>query len=97
MSDAKPDMKSLRETALRMITEREKVDGLMIAHSAENVIPSTGKSIFQFIAIKEGDLNGPRYGIALDEDAASVDVEALAEEEGEDFFFKPVRREGGIA
>lgn len=83
------DAKSLQARALASIVERDKVKDLVIVHSAEDVVPSTRARLFQFHAVREGDLNGPHYTLVLDEKGEPVDLETLSKREGVEFFAPP--------
>jgi hypothetical protein len=87
MSKRKP--KALEARALEIVAERDKVKDLIIVSSAKDVVPSTGTSIFKFLAVKKEDPNGPHYMVVLDETKAVVDLESLSEREGVEFFALP--------
>ncbi|MDY7078769.1 MAG: hypothetical protein SXV54_17795 [Chloroflexota bacterium] len=86
---SKRKLEALAARALEIVAERDKVEDLVIVSSAKDVVPSTGKSLFKFLAVKKKDQNGPHYMVVLDETRAVVDLESLSEREGVELFALP--------
>jgi hypothetical protein len=86
---SKRKLKALEARVLEIVTERDKVEDLIIVSSAKDMVPSTETSLFKFLTVKKEDPNGPHYMVVLDETEAVVDLEALSEREGVEFFALP--------
>jgi hypothetical protein len=77
---------SMQARALQLIAERHKVENPIIVHTAEDVVPSTGTTLFKFQAVQKGVPNGPQYAVVLDATGAVVDLARLRAREGKQFF-----------
>src|SRR5712691_6866300 len=87
--NSKRDTKSLEARALEILTERNKIENLVIVSSAQDVVPSSGTDLFKFQATKRDEPNGPHHTVVLDETGAEVDLESLSEREAVQFFAAP--------
>jgi hypothetical protein len=84
MAERIPD--ELRSRTQEHLQQREGVENLRLGCIEEDEDPSTGKKLYRIDAFNADDPNGPRYQIVLDEEGEEVDLGALAEREGKEFF-----------
>lgn len=88
---AKLDPNALAQSALKAISERAGIKDAVLAHSAEDVVPSTGKKIFLFAATEKGKPNSRSATVVLDESGAAVDLAKLSASEARAFFTPVIR------
>ncbi len=86
---------SLAERALAILRKTSRLNELELVHSAHAVEPSTGKAVYDFVAVSKADPNGPSHRVILSGDGSvlermpSLDPLTLAS--------SPVRMEAGLA
>lgn len=83
------DHDALKRAALKAISEKAGIKNPVLVHSAEDVVPSSGKRIFRFSATEKNKGNSRAVSVVLDETGAIVDFAKLAASETKTFF-KPV-------
>jgi hypothetical protein len=76
----------LKRVALKAISEKAGIKQPVLRHSAEDVVPSTGKSVYFFSATDKSKPNDPSVSVVLDESGAVVDLANLVRAEGRSFF-----------
>lgn len=86
MSPASGSSKSLRERALRTLSERSGLDDLEIVRVQEDVVPSTGERLTRFSAAPKGAPNQVVRAIVLGDDGTLVDAVAVGRREGAKLF-----------
>jgi hypothetical protein len=84
---AKPtSIDELKGIALKAISQKAGIKQPVLRHSAEDVVPSTGKSVYFFSATDKSKPNDPSVSVVLDESGAAVDLANLTALEGRSFF-----------
>ena len=84
-----PDYEALKRAALKAISEKSGIKNPVLVHSAEDVVPSSGKKIFLFSATEKDKANTPATSVVLNESGAAVDFAKLSASEVRSFF-RPV-------
>ena len=77
---------ALKRAALKAISEQSGLKHPVLVHSAEDVVPSSGKKIFRFSATEKDKGNSPAASVVLDESGAPVEFAKLAASETKTFF-----------
>ena len=52
-----PDYDALKRAAMKALAEKSGIKNLVLVHSAEDVVPSSGKKIFRFSATEKDKAN----------------------------------------
>ena len=61
---------SLTERALALLQKLNKLSELVLVHSAQVVDPSTGETVYDFVAVSRADPNGPSHRVILSADGS---------------------------
>jgi hypothetical protein len=67
------NLNSLTKRALALIKEITKLSELVLVHSAQAVDPSTGETVYDFVAVSREDPNGPLHRVILNADGSPSD------------------------
>ena len=81
-----PIPEHITEKALARKPKGKAAKDQRLGHTAVDEIPSSGKKLYRLETFNPGEPNGPRYTVVLNEAGEEVDLDALAEREGKDFF-----------
>lgn len=80
------DLDALKRVAMKAISEKAGIEQPALRHTAEDIVPSTGKRVFLFAATAADRVNDPGVSVVLDESGALVDRAELSAAEGRPFF-----------
>ncbi len=80
------DPEALKRAAIKAISEKADIGQPALRHTAEDIVPSTGKRVFLFTATAADRVNDPAVSVVVDESGAVLDRAELSAAEGRPFF-----------
>ena len=83
-SQGKP--RSLEDRARNLVRRRHKIKDPIVLQAADDTLRTTDQAIHQFQVTSLSDANGPHYTVVLDEAGKELDLAAISQRDGVEYF-----------